>query len=358
MRTDPDRLASRSSPATARRGPGVLNTPARRRSRRPRFVPLATRGSVKGLLADEVAGLGYEMVLGNTYHLMLAPGGERIAELGGLHEFMGWDRRDHHRFRRFPGLFARPRRGRRRGQGPPRAAAARGRRARRSTRRGSASAPTSTATSSSSRRSARWRCRRRSAPTSRSSSTSARRSAPTATTPPARPSAPIAGSTAASTWHGEHGPAGQAVFGIVQGGIHEDLRRESARGRRRGRGRRDRDRRHARPRQGADARGARHDRRPRSPADAAQAPARDRRARRPRRGDRPRHRQLRLRGADPARPPRHGAGARCPRSASAIDVRKRSNERRARPARRGLPLPRLHPPRRAPTSTTCRGRRS
>jgi len=60
--------------------------------RTPAFIPLATRGSVRSLTAAEVADLGYEMVLGNTFHLMLSPGGERIAGLGGLHRFMGWDR--------------------------------------------------------------------------------------------------------------------------------------------------------------------------------------------------------------------------------------------------------------------------
>ena len=58
----------------------------------PAFVPLATRGSVKTLLPDEVAALGYELVLGNTFHLSLAPGPELVRELGGLHEFMRWDK--------------------------------------------------------------------------------------------------------------------------------------------------------------------------------------------------------------------------------------------------------------------------
>ena len=55
-------------------------------------VPLATKGVVKSLAAHEVAELGFELVLGNTYHLMLSPGEQRVAKLGGLHEFMGWDR--------------------------------------------------------------------------------------------------------------------------------------------------------------------------------------------------------------------------------------------------------------------------
>ena len=57
----------------------------------PAFVPLATRGAVKTLEPRDVAALGYEMVLGNTFHLFLAPGHELVAELGGLHEFMRWD---------------------------------------------------------------------------------------------------------------------------------------------------------------------------------------------------------------------------------------------------------------------------
>jgi queuine tRNA-ribosyltransferase len=56
----------------------------------PAFVPLATQGSVRGLSSADVAALGYEMVLGNTFHLFLRPGGELIDELGGLHRFMGW----------------------------------------------------------------------------------------------------------------------------------------------------------------------------------------------------------------------------------------------------------------------------
>ncbi len=58
--------------------------------RTPAFVPLATKGVVKGLEPREVAALGYDMVLGNTFHLFLAPGHELVAEQGGLHEFMRW----------------------------------------------------------------------------------------------------------------------------------------------------------------------------------------------------------------------------------------------------------------------------
>ena len=59
--------------------------------RTPAFVPLATKATVKGLLPAEVRALGYEMVLGNTFHLMLSPGPELIERFDGLHRFMGWD---------------------------------------------------------------------------------------------------------------------------------------------------------------------------------------------------------------------------------------------------------------------------
>jgi queuine tRNA-ribosyltransferase len=59
--------------------------------RTPAFVPLATKATVKGLLPQEVKGLGYDMVLGNTFHLMLNPGAELIERFGGLHGFMDWD---------------------------------------------------------------------------------------------------------------------------------------------------------------------------------------------------------------------------------------------------------------------------
>ena len=58
--------------------------------RTPAFVPLASTATVKSLHAAEVAELGYDMVLGNTFHLFIQPGAELVAEMGGLHEFMGW----------------------------------------------------------------------------------------------------------------------------------------------------------------------------------------------------------------------------------------------------------------------------
>ncbi|MBA2505380.1 MAG: tRNA guanosine(34) transglycosylase Tgt [Thermoleophilaceae bacterium] len=70
---------------------GVLHT-AHGDVRTPAFVPLASHATVRGLQSSEVAALGFEMVLGNTFHLFIRPGHERIAKLGGLHEFMGWER--------------------------------------------------------------------------------------------------------------------------------------------------------------------------------------------------------------------------------------------------------------------------
>jgi len=60
--------------------------------RTPAFVPLATKGTVKTLEPRDVAALGYELILGNTFHLFLSPGPELIARFGGLNEFMRWDK--------------------------------------------------------------------------------------------------------------------------------------------------------------------------------------------------------------------------------------------------------------------------
>ena len=77
--------------AGSRARAGVLRT-AHGDIRTPAFVPLATKATVKGLEPREVAGLGYDMVLGNTFHLFLDPGAELIEHFGGLHDFMGWRR--------------------------------------------------------------------------------------------------------------------------------------------------------------------------------------------------------------------------------------------------------------------------
>lgn len=57
----------------------------------PAFMPVGTAATVKGLLPTQVREIGADMILGNTYHLMLRPGAERVAALGGLHRFMGWN---------------------------------------------------------------------------------------------------------------------------------------------------------------------------------------------------------------------------------------------------------------------------
>src|SRR5207247_2205534 len=54
-------------------------------------MPVGTQATVKALSPDELRGLGAQVLLGNTYHLALRPGADRIARLGGLHRFMGWD---------------------------------------------------------------------------------------------------------------------------------------------------------------------------------------------------------------------------------------------------------------------------
>jgi queuine tRNA-ribosyltransferase len=82
-------ITARSSSSLARAGTlrlahGEVSTPA--------FVPLATRGAVKTLEPRDVSELGYELILGNTFHLFLAPGPELVEKLGGLNELMRWDK--------------------------------------------------------------------------------------------------------------------------------------------------------------------------------------------------------------------------------------------------------------------------
>src|SRR5580692_10141384 len=70
---------------------GIIHTP-RGSIRTPVFMPVGTAGTVKAMLPESVRETGADIVLGNTYHLMLRPGAERIAKLGGLHRFMHWER--------------------------------------------------------------------------------------------------------------------------------------------------------------------------------------------------------------------------------------------------------------------------
>src|SRR5690242_16530746 len=60
--------------------------------RTPAFMPVGTAGTVKAMRPEEVRASGADIILGNTYHLMLRPGAERVAKLGGLHRFMNWER--------------------------------------------------------------------------------------------------------------------------------------------------------------------------------------------------------------------------------------------------------------------------
>jgi queuine tRNA-ribosyltransferase len=75
-----DGLARRGEITTPR---GIIRTPA--------FMPVGTVAAVKALYTDQVKAAGADIILGNTYHLMLRPGAERMARLGGLHAFMRWD---------------------------------------------------------------------------------------------------------------------------------------------------------------------------------------------------------------------------------------------------------------------------
>ena len=76
-----DGAARRGQLSTAH---GVVNTPA--------FMPVGTQGTVKAMTSEAVAATGAEILLGNTYHLMLRPGAEAVDRLGGLHRFMNWEK--------------------------------------------------------------------------------------------------------------------------------------------------------------------------------------------------------------------------------------------------------------------------
>jgi queuine tRNA-ribosyltransferase len=193
----------------------------------PCFVPLATKGAVKALEPRDVEALGYEMVLGNTFHLFLAPGPELIDEFGGIGPFMRWERpviTDSGGFQVFSmghGTVADEIKGRRaqgartgaileigedgvrfrsyldgseRFLGPETSMQVQARLNSDIALVFDECTPFNVSrdyTARSTERTHRWldRCLR---------------------------------------WHADHGPADQAVYGIVQGGVYEDLRRESA----------------------------------------------------------------------------------------------------------------------------------
>jgi queuine tRNA-ribosyltransferase len=83
------RFAVKTTDGAARLG--EIETP-RGNIRTPAFMPVGTAATVKAMLPQSVRETGADIILGNTYHLMLRPGAERIARLGGLHRFMGWER--------------------------------------------------------------------------------------------------------------------------------------------------------------------------------------------------------------------------------------------------------------------------
>jgi queuine tRNA-ribosyltransferase len=244
------RIQARDSRSLARAG--VLQT-AHGDVRTPAFVPLATKATVRGLLPGEVAALGYDMVLGNTFHLLLRPGEELIERLGGLHRFMGWERpiiTDSGGFQVFSmghGTVADEIKSRsprvRRGAGgvePGRSAEHTGSAERTDTRE---RAGTILAIEEGGVRfrsyvdgRERWL-----SPESSMAVQGALGSDVALVFDECTPFHVDRDYTARSTerthrwlarclsWHAEHGPAGQLVYGIVQGGVHEDLRRESAR---------------------------------------------------------------------------------------------------------------------------------
>jgi len=226
MRVEPERLRFEVGARDGAARTGVLHT-AHGPVQTPAFIPLATKGSVRGLEAREVADLGYEMVLGNTYHLFVSPGPERIAKAGGLHGFMGWERAlitDSGGFQVFSlahGGVANEVKG--------------------SGRQGGGHG----SVVSIEEEGVRFRSYRDGRELFISPEVSMQVQAALGSdialvfdecTPFHADREYTARSTERThrwldrclAWHGEEGPERQAVFGIVQGGVHEDLRRESA----------------------------------------------------------------------------------------------------------------------------------
>ena len=86
-----DRFGFRVRGTDGKARTGAISTP-RGEIRTPAFMPVGTAGTVKAMLPESVRATGADILLGNTYHLMLRPTAERIDRLGGLHEFMNWER--------------------------------------------------------------------------------------------------------------------------------------------------------------------------------------------------------------------------------------------------------------------------
>ena len=205
------------------------STPPTGRSRRRPSSRWRRRARCAGSTSAEVAELGYELILGNTYHLFVSPGPERIAARRRAARVHGLGAGADHRLGRLPGLLARPRRRRQRGQGqrPLRRRPRLGGRDQRGGRPASARyrdgsellhlARGLDGGAGGARLRHRPRLRRVHALPRRPR---LHRPLDRAHPPLARPLPRLARRAT--------GPARQAVFGIVQGGVHEDLRRESA----------------------------------------------------------------------------------------------------------------------------------
>ena len=225
MRQDPARLRFEIQARDGDARVGVMHL-AHGPVETPAFIPLATKGSVRGLSSQEVAGLGYEMVLGNTFHLHLSPGEELIAERGGLNRFMGWERpiiTDSGGFQVFSlahGGVADEIKGRRGNAG--------------------GGAQVEISEEGVAFRSLLDGSNRFLGPEQSMGIQAALGSDIALTFDECTPAHADRDYTARSTerthrwldrcldWHAREGPADQAVFGIVQGGVHEDLRRKSA----------------------------------------------------------------------------------------------------------------------------------
>ena len=226
MREDPNRLQFEIRARDGSARAGVLRT-AHGEVTTPAFIPLATRAAVRTLDAAEVAELGYELILANTFHLFLSPGAERIDSLGGLHRFMGWERpiiTDSGGFQVFSlahGTVADEIKGRRGGAG------------------------SDGGVMEIAERGVRFRSyidgsERFMGPEESMAVQAALGSDIALAFDECTPYHADRDYTARSTerthrwlercldWHAANGPARQAVFGIVQGGVHEDLRRASA----------------------------------------------------------------------------------------------------------------------------------
>jgi queuine tRNA-ribosyltransferase len=191
----------------------------------PAFVPLASNASVRGVAAAEVAEIGFQMVLGNTFHLFIDPGRDYVREMGGLHELMGWRApiiTDSGGFQVFS-----------MGHGSVSEEIKR--------RRG----PTQSRILAIEEEGVRFRSYTDGSELFMGPETSMEMQAELGSDialafdecTPSHADKPYTLRAMERThrwldrcaaWHSEHAPADQALFGIVQGGVHEDLRAESA----------------------------------------------------------------------------------------------------------------------------------